>query len=456
MPSKPPAPVAASSDASHSALDEALQCPICMEPYDLVLRVPQLLHSSHTVCSPCIDDLVLHASSTRIQCPQCQTQVDSTQRTSNTVVCHVVEALQQSRQHRQQQEQERKDRGEGANPLSSTSPTAAVPAAPSAASDDGEELEEEEKDDGAASSAAGASSPNERGRRRRKKRNARAKQPSSAAAGVAPSSSTLPPAVAPAAAPSPSPVASAPLPRESRLTDARLFPVFAALPEPWEERSCVYVVKEGRRWPKYTWTFMGEIKWLQVAKNVNMQVLDKAWQQTLLMVPLTWQEVDTSYFQKGWTVFVRYAEARRKGGRLQDQMDAIFADDARMVTTIKASLADVLDYDRCMAERDAMSIEEVAALRCSECHERLATKRCAGCGVRDYCSRECQVRQWEEHRDGCRIWAALREVHSEVKEELQGEAPRSYSLRELSSAPPSSRMRTEWTPFKHNPWIREL
>ena len=166
--------------------------------------------------------------------------------------------------------------------------------------------------------------------------------------------------------------------------------------------------------------------------------------------------MDTSLFQQGWTVFVRFAEARPKGGRMQDTLDGVFPDDPRLVTTVRAPLRDVLSYDQEIAERDHMSAAEVAAIQCCCCHERVATKLCTACRVVDYCSRECQVKDWKEHhRLACPIYASLRDIHAEVREEVQGEVPRSYSLREIASAPPEARIPTELTPFKHNALIED-
>jgi len=59
------------------------------------------------------------------------------------------------------------------------------------------------------------------------------------------------------------------------------------------------------------------------------------------------------------------------------------------------------------------------------------------------------------HKTYCRVWAALRDIHLDVGEEMQGEVPRAYSVRELSSAPPEMRMQSVWIPFEKNAWIRE-
>jgi hypothetical protein len=219
----------------------------------------------------------------------------------------------------------------------------------------------------------------------------------------------------------------------------------------------VYVVRDGRRYPKHHWAFMGEIVTLQITSQiVAMTVQDRTWKRVTCMVGMHFQEVDTTQFQVGWTLFVRYAEARRRGDRLGDTTDVLFIDDARLVTTLPAPLSDVLYYDSELAAREHMTIADAANIECANCQEKAASKRCADCKVKDYCSRECQVAHWKEHRAACRIWAALRDIHADVGEEVHGEVPRSYSVQELSSAPLESRMQTEQLPFTKNAWVRSF
>lgn len=38
---------------------------------------------------------------------------------------------------------------------------------------------------------------------------------------------------------------------------------------------------------------------------------------------------------------------------------------------------------------------------CACCHRPGAMKKCAGCGVAHYCSRECHVADWQRHQGAC-------------------------------------------------------
>ena len=452
--------------------ESVLQCPVCLDAYDLQQRVPQLLHSSHTVCASCINVLCDHASSTHIRCPLCQTGVDSAQRTNNTVVVHMMEAIQQHQVQRQRDAAESKEEKQ---PLASRSPHNTVV--------HGEDKEEEEDEDDEEPGAASTPSAPSAAQAKKKKKNKKKKKKNRAAAVSASadvsfsssssssaSSSSSPSVPAPVSASSSSSSsaspAAAPSFHVSRLTDTRLFPAYTALPEPWEPNSRHYVVRNGKRYPRYHWAYVGEIGWLQhTGQTLTMQLVDRTWKRVTCMLALTWQEVDIARFKVGWTVVIRYAEARKDGGRLGDTMDCLIPDDTKLVTTLPVSLAGLLEFDADLAAGEerrraaggAAAAADPLASQCAHCEAPGPSKMCVGCRVAEYCSRDCQTAHWKEsHKSNCRIWAGLRDVHLDVGDELQGEPPRSYSLRELTSAPPESRMQTEWVPFKKSVWIREL
>lgn len=75
-------------------LDDLVQCPGCTCSFDLQQRLPQLLHSCHTVCASCIDVLTADASSNPIICPVCEEEVDEVGATPlNTLVHDVLETM---------------------------------------------------------------------------------------------------------------------------------------------------------------------------------------------------------------------------------------------------------------------------------------------------------------------------------------------------------------------------
>ena len=443
-----------------AALEDALQCPVCMDAFDLQQHIPQLLHSSHTVCSTCIDTLCSHASSTRIRCPQCQTEVDSTLRVNNTVVVHMLEAMQRHERER----------------------AALAAAAAAAQGTDGDEEKKQPSPstsshtatDDSDSEQPGAPSPSSAATAKKKKSKKKKKKNkpaapagpdsssphaiSTASSAASASSATASPSVTVPVGSSAASAASVSR-GPSRLSDTRLFPCYKDLPEPWEPNSTHYVARDGRRYPKYHWAYVGEIKAMQVTgQTLTLELLDRQWKIVQCMIALVWQEVDLAMFKVGWTVFIRYAEARREGGRLGDGMDAMFPDDAKLITTVPTSLAHVLAYDTGLAARsDGGTAASLAADSvCRNCEENTASKLCSGCKVSAYCSRECQTAHWKDHKSSCRIFAALRDIHLPVNDDVQGVPPRSYSARELQSAPPESRMQTEWIPFKKNAWIRDI
>ena len=437
-----------SMSAPPTAFEDVLQCPVCMEAFDLLRRVPQLLHSSHTVCAACIDQLSLHHSSLHIRCPQCQTEVDSSQRTANTLVCQLMEAMQQQQRHAARQRADSKEEEEEEK-LQPPSPAAA------AATADGQEKEEAEQAALASVSLAASPSLSKAARKRKNKQKNKEEKSSASltAASVPPSAASSSSSAASASAASDSLLCSSaspkPVRRESRLLDARLFPSFDALPEPWEENSRVYVMRDGRRCPKYHWAYMGQITLLQLSRQyVSMTVQDRVGKRVSCVVDRVWQEVNPAFFQVGFTLFVRYAEARPIEGRLGDSAYVLAADDGTLITTLPAPLSDVLACDQQLAERERLTMAELTELGCSQCKVRGPSRSCAGCRMVNYCSADCQARHMQKHRTECRIWELLRfDIHAEVKEELQGPPPRSFSMSELSSAPAEARIPTEHIPF---------
>ena len=466
-------PARPASPPLSSVFDSVLQCAVCLDPYDLLQRIPHILHSSHTVCALCVDELCGHAGSAHIRCPLCQTAVDSSQRTENTLVVHMMQAMMQ---HQSQRQREAAESKEEKRPSGSRS-----------VADEDKEADEDAEEDGPGAAFASTATPaveakkKKRNKKKKNNRTAAISAPTDASSSSASSPSASAPSASSASSPSSSSAvatsvsagsasASAaavlvPARRESRLTDTRLFPAFDALPEPWEPNSRHYIVRNGKRYPRYHWAYVGEIQWLQnTGRTIAMQLVDRTWQRVHCQLPLYWQEVDAARFQVGWTVVIRYAEARRKDGRMGDTMDMLTTEDYKLITTLPASLAGVLEYDEDLAareERDRAAGAGAAAdplhSKCSFCQALGASKLCAGCRVAEYCNRDCQTSDWKDsHKTSCRIWSTLRDIHLDVGEELQGEAPRSYSKREISSAPPESRIQSVWVPFKSTVYIREL
>jgi hypothetical protein len=56
--------------------------------------------------------------------------------------------------------------------------------------------------------------------------------------------------------------------------------------------------------------------------------------------------------------------------------------------------------------------------KCAGCGV-VATQRCSKCKNEWYCSRECQLKQWKQHKAICKVYADLKEKDKEYDEEVK-------------------------------------
>jgi hypothetical protein len=194
---------------------------------------------------------------------------------------------------------------------------------------------------------------------------------------------------------------------------------------------------------------------LQVnTSTLSMMVQDRDWKRVTCVLSREWHEVDLSMFEVGWTLFVRYAEARRRGGKWATLWDIPHVIDARLVTTLPAPLSDLLRFDELMAAGDQMTPAEAAELECANCEARSIAKLCAGCKVTHYCNGECQLAHLQRHKSECDIWAALRDIHAAVGEELKGKVPFSMTKLQLCTLSVGCLIHNECIRFKRNASIK--
>lgn len=60
-----------------------------------------------------------------------------------------------------------------------------------------------------------------------------------------------------------------------------------------------------------------------------------------------------------------------------------------------------MDLQSSAAAENEQNANENDVPECQGCEKREAQFVCAGCGNQWYCSRECQVRAWDEHSEVC-------------------------------------------------------
>ena len=76
-------------------------------------------------------------------------------------------------------------------------------------------------------------------------------------------------------------------------------------------------------------------------------------------------------------------------------------DEIGLLELVECTLADVLDPK--VLRRSLFQLELHAVISsdlCSVCSAEFA-RRCSGCWVTRYCSRECQLHDWQDHKENC-------------------------------------------------------
>jgi hypothetical protein len=63
----------------------------------------------------------------------------------------------------------------------------------------------------------------------------------------------------------------------------------------------------------------------------------------------------------------------------------------------------VQQFKRMLAVFDKYLKKPISKKVCSKCHSRIGNKRCGGCRVVFYCSKECQTSHWFEHKKACKL-----------------------------------------------------
>ena len=87
--------------------------------------------------------------------------------------------------------------------------------------------------------------------------------------------------------------------------------------------------------------------------------------------------------------------------------------------------------------------------KCAECGEA-AQQRCSKCKNEWYCSRECQLKRWKQHKDICKVLTKMREdeaVRDEEIKQLQKDKAANKSDENVNSSN---------KPHKKKPMIEEL
>ncbi|KAF9194657.1 hypothetical protein BGZ51_008588 [Haplosporangium sp. Z 767] len=106
--------------------------------------------------------------------------------------------------------------------------------------------------------------------------------------------------------------------------------------------------------------------------------------------------LNTKHFKTGNTIFVRYAEQHA----FMDGSFGLRVEDPSMVYAVPHSLSAIVDAHRTVTPKI-----------CNKCQKK-ATLRCAKCKQAFYCTRECQVDNWTDHKAPCRILTKVAPVTS--------------------------------------------
>lgn len=56
--------------------------------------------------------------------------------------------------------------------------------------------------------------------------------------------------------------------------------------------------------------------------------------------------------------------------------------------------------------------------KCAECGE-IAKQRCSKCKGEWYCSRECQIKKWKQHKEMCAVLSKIRQEEDEREAEIK-------------------------------------
>ena len=83
--------------------------------------------------------------------------------------------------------------------------------------------------------------------------------------------------------------------------------------------------------------------------------------------------------------------------------------------------------------------------KCAECGE-VATQRCSKCKGEWYCTRECQIKKWKQHKEMCAVLTKLRQEEDE----------RDADLKKINKEKYGNSDDIKSKPLKKKPMIEEL
>ena len=296
--------------SASDAIDEDEECPICLLQYDLLHRVPNLLHPPHTFCSACMDVLAeagqpRHANPSAaasrvvvIACPLCGVEV------RHTVGQARVNSVLRERQRVRAAEK-------------------AAAALAELKVEDEVQAVEDEKVEGQPASARSPSPPPAPASASERKRAKRAKARAKAQAERALEEQK-----------------AVPGPHVQRFDQLAtvfhrwLFRTYSALPTRTTMLD-LFVESGGVHYAKVHWAFLGRIvRFHEPFTIISVLVEDEARTLCIILVRRNPRDdVDGRHFVVGSTIIVRYAERQEKmpGHRYVD------VDNARMVKVIQAT-----------------------------------------------------------------------------------------------------------------------
>ncbi|KAG0266579.1 hypothetical protein BG011_001768 [Mortierella polycephala] len=187
----------------------------------------------------------------------------------------------------------------------------------------------------------------------------------------------------------------------SALLDRRYFPAYNELPFDCYVNLAFYHERNGILTPAFHWCFMAEIMDDTFAQTSFLRHRLEAKDRDGARMPILFYldrgvTLDTTHFKTGNTIFVRYAEQHA----FMDGSNGLRIENPSSFYVVPYSLSAIVEAHR-----------RVTSNVCNKCQKK-ATLRCAKCKQAFYCSRECQVDNWTDHKAPCRILTKVAPVTS--------------------------------------------